>query len=155
VGLRGDFERARAILAPLEAELAQRSPEAQVRYALELGRTYVPGASARDRRRASSASAHGRSTCRRSRLRGRRSSTSSRSTRLHMMVMVDDDPADQLAWNYKAIAYLEQSTQPDARKWEGSLRNNIGHANRCSATTTRRSRSSACRSRHTSATGAR
>ncbi|HTJ05118.1 MAG TPA: hypothetical protein VL624_07215, partial [Caldimonas sp.] len=26
-GLRGDFERARAILVPLEAELEQRSPE--------------------------------------------------------------------------------------------------------------------------------
>jgi tetratricopeptide (TPR) repeat protein len=129
-GLRGDFERARAILVPLEAELEQRSPEGQVRYALELGRTYAspahpPETQTREQReRAGPLYLQAFETAKAAQL------DSLAIDALHMMVMVDTDPADQLAWNYKAIAYLEQSKQPDARKWEGSLRNNIGHANR-------------------------
>jgi tetratricopeptide (TPR) repeat protein len=45
-----------------------------------------------------------------------------------MMVAVDTDPNDQLEWNLKAIDYMEQSTQPEAKAWEGSLRNNVGYA---------------------------
>jgi len=129
-GLRGDFERARTILAPLEAELAQRSSEAKVRYALELGRTHVspvhpPETRTHEQRE-------------RARILYMQAFETAKAAQLdflaidalHMMVMVDDDPADQLAWNIKALAYLEQSTQAEARKWEGSLRNNVGHANR-------------------------
>jgi tetratricopeptide (TPR) repeat protein len=36
-------------------------------------------------------------------------------------------PADQkLAWNLKALALAEKSTEPKARKWLGSLYNNMG-----------------------------
>ena len=45
-----------------------------------------------------------------------------------MMNMVDAEPADQLAWDEKALAYMEASSQEEAKKWEGSLRNNLGYA---------------------------
>nr|HET7857576.1 tetratricopeptide repeat protein [Caldimonas sp.] len=129
-GLRGDFERARATLAPLEAELPKRSAEAKVRYALELGRTYASPAHPPETQ-----TPEQRERARPLYLEAFETAKAAQLDRLaidalHMMVMVDSDPADQLAWNIKAITYLEQSTQADARKWEGSLRNNIGHAQR-------------------------
>jgi tetratricopeptide (TPR) repeat protein len=48
---------------------------------------------------------------------------------LHMMSTVDTDPADQLKWDLKALAFMENSSQADAKTWEGSLRNNVGYAN--------------------------
>ena len=45
-----------------------------------------------------------------------------------MLAFVDTDPADQLAWGLRALAVLEGSAQPAARRWEGSLRNNVGSA---------------------------
>jgi tetratricopeptide (TPR) repeat protein len=129
-GLRGDFARARAVLASLEAELPERSAEAKVRHALELGRTVASPAHPPESQTAAQRE--------RARIDYRRAFETAKAAQLdflaidalHMMVMVDTGPADQLAWNVKAIAYMEQSTQPDARKWEGSLRNNVGHANR-------------------------
>ena len=47
---------------------------------------------------------------------------------LHMMVMVDNEPEQQLAWNEKAVAYMEASSQPAAKGWAGSLYNNVGYA---------------------------
>jgi tetratricopeptide (TPR) repeat protein len=129
-GLRGDFERARALLASLDAELPQRSAEAKVRHALELGRTYAstvhsPEAlTAEQRERARALYLQAFETAKAAQL------DFLALDALHMMVMVETDPADQLAWDLKGIAYMEQSMQPDARKWEGSLRNNVGHANR-------------------------
>lgn len=129
-GLRGDFERARTVLAPLEAELPQRSAEAKVRHALELGRTYASAAHPPETQ-----TREQRERARPLYLQAFETAKAARLDRLaidalHMMVMVEDDPADQLAWNTKAIAYMEQSTQADARKWEGPLRNNVGHAQR-------------------------
>jgi tetratricopeptide (TPR) repeat protein len=129
-GLRQDFEHARAVLAQLEPELSQRSPEAQVRYALELGRTYASAAHPPE-----TLTADQRDLARVLYVRAFETAKAARLDNLaidalHMMVNVDPQPADQLAWNYKALAYLEQSSQPDARKWEGALRNNVGHANR-------------------------
>jgi len=48
---------------------------------------------------------------------------------LHMMATVDTGPHDQLAWDLKALTYMESSPQAEAKKWEGSLRNNVGYAN--------------------------
>jgi tetratricopeptide (TPR) repeat protein len=41
---------------------------------------------------------------------------------------VDTEPARQLEWDERAIAYLERSDQADAKRWEGALRNNVGYA---------------------------
>jgi tetratricopeptide (TPR) repeat protein len=47
---------------------------------------------------------------------------------LHMMTFVDTAPQDQVEWNRKALAFMESSSQPAAKKWEGSLHNNMGYA---------------------------
>ncbi len=47
-----------------------------------------------------------------------------------MMPVVDAEPDRQLEWNEKALAFLERSDQPEAKRWEASLRNNVGHAKR-------------------------
>lgn len=127
-GIRGDFERARSILAPLQAQLPVVSAEAKVRYALELGRTYASTThppellTGENRERARALYLQAFETAKAAQL------DDLAIDALHMMVIVDSDPADQLAWNLKALAYMEQSSQPEARKWEGSLRNNVGYA---------------------------
>ena len=45
-----------------------------------------------------------------------------------MMAFVDTEPIDQLKWGQQALALAERSTQPAARAWEASLRNNVGYA---------------------------
>lgn len=47
---------------------------------------------------------------------------------VHMMAFVDVEPEEQLTWDLEALALLESSTQAGARKWEASLRNNVGYA---------------------------
>ena len=126
-GLRRQFDTARATLAPLESRLATASPEAQVRYHLELGRSFASATHPRDNPLANRETARGHFM---------RAFSVAQSAALdnlaidalHMMPTVDTEPAQQLAWNEKALAYLEQSTQPDAKRWEASLRNNVGHA---------------------------
>jgi tetratricopeptide (TPR) repeat protein len=43
----------------------------------------------------------------------------------HMLAIIAPPP-EQLAWNLQALALAEQSAQPAARRWRGSLYNNIG-----------------------------
>ncbi len=43
-----------------------------------------------------------------------------------MMPFVETDPTLRLAWNRSALALAEHSPQPAARRWETSLRNNLG-----------------------------
>jgi tetratricopeptide (TPR) repeat protein len=45
-----------------------------------------------------------------------------------MLAFVDTDPADQLKWGREALGVVERSSQPAARRWEASLRNNVGYA---------------------------
>jgi tetratricopeptide (TPR) repeat protein len=127
-GLRGRFADARHVLERIEPSLTGASSEARVRYALELGRTYASTAhrpedetpEAREMARSLYGSAF--EIARDARLDGLAIDA------LHMMVTVDTAPPEQLAWDLKALAYMENSTQADARTWEGSLRNNVGHA---------------------------
>jgi tetratricopeptide (TPR) repeat protein len=47
---------------------------------------------------------------------------------LHMLAFVDTAPADQLRWAQEALGILQTSSQPSAKAWEASLRNNLGYA---------------------------
>ena len=127
-GLRGDFDRARAILAGVEPQLAHAGAQVRVRYALELGRSY-------------SSAAHPESTQtpqvkELARVQYRQAYETARAQgmdglaidALHMMAFVDTAPADQLRWDQQALAIALASTQPGAKKWEASLRNNLGYA---------------------------
>lgn len=126
-GLRRQFDTARETLATLEPRLAGASAEAQVRYHLELGRSYASATHPPDNPPANREAA-------RNHFMQAFSLAQSAALdylaidALHMMPFVDNEPAQQLAWNEKALRYMEQSTQPDAKRWDASLRNNVGYA---------------------------
>jgi len=127
-GLRGAFEQARATLAPLRPELAAAGAEARVRFALEWGRSW---ASATHPPEALTAAALGEA--RASFQLALDAAVAAHLDALaidalHMMAFVDPAPADQLRWGQAALAVALASDQPRARRWEASLRNNIGYA---------------------------
>ncbi len=127
-GLRGDFARAQDILAKLEAQLASASPQAQTRHALEVGRSWAsathPQSSqtpqAKERARAAYRQALD--------LAKKHQLDDLGVDALHMLAFVDTAPTDQLRWAREALAVVQASAQPAARKWEASVRNNIGYA---------------------------
>jgi tetratricopeptide (TPR) repeat protein len=127
-GIRGNFTKARDILAVVEPRQSNASAQVQVRYFLELGRTYASAthpAQARtpeNREQARSHFVHAHEIAARAGL------DYLAIDALHMMPFVDTDPDRQLDWNEKALAYMEHSDQADAKGWEGSLRNNVGYA---------------------------
>ena len=127
-GLRQDFARAREILAAVEPQLESASGEVKTRYFLELGRTYASPAHSPE-----SQTSEGREKARSAYLLAfGLARTTELDTlaidALHMMVAADPDPEDQIKWNKAALGYMETSNQPEARQWEGSLRNNLGYA---------------------------
>ncbi|HET7525527.1 MAG TPA: tetratricopeptide repeat protein, partial [Burkholderiaceae bacterium] len=127
-GLRRDFDRARAVLAEAQPQLNDASAEAQVHYWLELGRTYCSAthddASQNDEAKARARTAYGNALA----LARAASLDSLAIDTLHMYAFVDRTPADELRYVDQALALLQASTQPDAKGWEASLRNNRGYA---------------------------
>jgi tetratricopeptide (TPR) repeat protein len=127
-GIRKDFARAREILASIESQVKSGPPEARVRYFLELGRTYASAThppqsqTVETRQTARSMYTQAFEAARQAGL------DELAVDALHMMSFVDTEPKDQLAWDLKAIAYMEGSTQPRAKNWEASLYNNVGYA---------------------------
>ena len=128
VGLRGDFASAKQILKSIEPEVASASTEAQVRYELEVGRTLVSAKHA-----AESQTPDVKEQARARYLRAFELAKSGQLDALaidalHMLAFVDTAPLDQLKWGEQALAIALGATQPAARKWEASLRNNLGYA---------------------------
>jgi tetratricopeptide (TPR) repeat protein len=127
-GLRRQFDQARATLAGIAAPVEKAGAEARTRYYLELGRTHVSAthkpAEITDeaRRRAKDAYLKAFEIAREGKL------DYLAIDALHMMPFVETDKASALKWNQQALEVLVASTQADARKWEGSLRNNTGYA---------------------------
>ena len=127
-GLRKDFATARAVLRDIEPQTAQAGAEARVRYFLELGRTYASAAHApeqmtqQDRDLAHAAYVRALDEARAARL------DNLAIDAIHMFAFIDTAPAEQLEWGRQALAVVEQSTQPAAKRWEASIRNNIGYA---------------------------
>lgn len=125
-GLRGDFARARAILEDLDVSKA--GPEPRIRHALELGRTYASAAHPKESQTAEAKA--------RARVLYVQAFELARKEKLdtlaidavHMLAFVDTAPVDQLKWAQEALALVESSAQPAAKRWEASLRNNAGYA---------------------------
>ncbi|MES2947997.1 MAG: tetratricopeptide repeat protein [Pseudomonadota bacterium] len=127
-GLRKDFAKAQGILQSIAKDAPTAGPEARARYALELGRTYASAAhppervTAESRRLARASFESARAIAKDARLDGLAIDA------IHMLAFVDTAPADQLKWGQEALAVVEASLQPDAKKWEASVRNNVGYA---------------------------
>lgn len=127
-GLRGEFAKAQDLLKSIEKSVTTAGPEARARYALELGRTHASAthppelrtAQSKELARASYESAL--QIARGAHLDGLAIDA------IHMLAFVDTAPADQLKWGQEALAVVEASSQPAAKKWEASIRNNIGYA---------------------------
>ena len=128
VGLRGDVAGAQQILKSIETEVASASTEAQVRYELEVGRTLVSAKHAAESL-TPDVKAQGRARYLRAFELAKSGQLDALAIdALHMLAFVDTAPADQLRWGEQALAIALGSTQPAARKWEASLRNNVGYA---------------------------
>jgi tetratricopeptide (TPR) repeat protein len=127
-GLRRDFARAQGILRSIEPQILTASAEARVRHALEFGRTLASATHASEsqtpevKELARSAYLRAFELAKAERLDGHAVDA------LHMLAFVDTAPLDQLKWGQKALAIVDASTQPSAKKWEASLRNNVGYA---------------------------
>jgi len=128
LGLRRDFERAREELRAVAKELDRAGAEARTRYFLELGRTYASAAHPAELQ-TPQASELARSAYRQAIELARTASLDGLAIdAIHMMAFVETDAADQLTWAEEALRIVESSTQPAARRWEASIRNNLGHA---------------------------
>lgn len=127
-GLRRDFTRALAILDEMAPEVARAGPEARARHALERGRCRVSAAHARDAITAADRDL-ARADYEAAAAIAREAGLDALAVdALHMLALVDTAPADQLRRNREALAVAAASGQPDARRWEAPLRNNIGLA---------------------------
>jgi tetratricopeptide (TPR) repeat protein len=127
-GLRRRFDEARTVLASIAPRIESESPEAQTRYFLELGRTHASPAHPPE-----AGTPANREIARSHYMRAFQVASDAKLDALaidalHMMPMVDTDAAQQLEWNQKALDFMERSSQPAAKRWEASLRNNVGYA---------------------------
>jgi len=127
-GLRKDFDKARQVLREVEGGLATAGPEARIRWHLEWGRSFAsaahppPGASA-------DAAAQARQSFHQALSLARAAERDALAIdALHMMAFVDTQPVEQLHWAQQALSVVQTSQQPDAQRWEASIRHNMGYA---------------------------
>lgn len=127
-GLRRDFAKAQEILKSIEASVPKAGAEVRVRYALELGRTYASATHPPEAKTAA-AEALARSAYESALAVAKAEHLDALAIdAIHMLAFVDTAPADQLKWAQQALAVVLASSQPAAKKWEASVRNNIGYA---------------------------
>lgn len=127
-GLRKDFDAARKMLRQIEPAMDTAGPEARVRYELELGRSHASAAHTPEQMTSGGKA--------QARLHFDAALSKARAARLdalavdaiHMFAFLDTSPADQLKWSKAALELVQASTQPEAKRWEPSVRNNLGHA---------------------------
>lgn len=128
LGLRKDFAKAQSELAAVEPQIQTAGFEARARYALELGRTYASATHSKEllteaaKTQARAAFTEALAIARSGKL------DALAIDAIHMFAFVDKAPADQLKWAQEALAVSVASDQPAARRWEGSIRNNLGMA---------------------------
>lgn len=127
-GLRKDFSRAQAILTEVEPKVSSAGAEARARFALEYGRT-LASATHPPETQTDTAKALARSRFESALAIAREDKLDALAIdAIHMLAFVDTAPADQRKWAQAALAVVEASDQPAAKKWEASVRNNLGYA---------------------------
>lgn len=125
---RRKFSEARNELKSIELNVESAGPEGQIRYWLELGRTYASHQhppetqSPAAKQNARQAYQLARDLAARANLDGLEIDAT------HMFAFVDTAPADQLKWGLESLALIEESDQLEAKKWEASIQNNVGEA---------------------------
>jgi tetratricopeptide (TPR) repeat protein len=124
-GLRRQFDRAQDILAGIQTQISSASIEAQIYYALELGRSY---ASAKHTNPSPDAIATARAAYLQAYALAQGHNDALAIDALHMLAFVDTAPQEQLHWAEAALAIAVSSANANAQKWQASLRNNAGYA---------------------------
>jgi tetratricopeptide (TPR) repeat protein len=119
---------ARDTLVPVAAALPAAGPDAVARYWLELGRTWISAVTTPEERTTAALAAARDAYLRAIDAAGEAGLDALAIDAIHMMAFVDTDPADQAAWNTRALDIALASEDPAARRWEASLRNNLGMA---------------------------
>jgi tetratricopeptide (TPR) repeat protein len=118
--LRAKFEEAHRILDGVEQGLrGQDVPRVRVRYLLERGRCFN---SDKAPARALPLFREAWDVARAAKLDGLAVDAA------HMVAIAEADPKAQERWNREAIAYAEASPDPEAKRWLGSLLNNLAWA---------------------------
>jgi tetratricopeptide (TPR) repeat protein len=118
--LRRNFAEAHRLLDRVEPRLATSSAKIAIRYALERGRTFNSTGGDENKRRAK---ALFESAWERASAAGLDFYAIDAA---HMLAIVTAAPAEQHAWNRKALAVAERTPDARAKKWLVSLYNNIG-----------------------------
>lgn len=127
LGLRRQFDEARAVLGAIVTEVPAAGAEARIRYQLELGRTYASSTHAPDQR-SDAHSALARAAFEAALSEARDAGMDGLAIdAIHMMAFIDVTPAAQVTWAETALAVVLASTQPDAQRWEPSIRHNLGY----------------------------
>jgi len=127
-GLRRDFVRARQLLSEVETRLAQAGAEAQVRYWLELGRTWA-SATHRPEELTAEAGKAARDAYDRALAIAKSAGLDGLAIdTVHMYAFIDTAPEDGIKWADEGLKIANASAQPAARRWEATLRNNRGVA---------------------------
>lgn len=127
-GLRGDPQRARAVLKEMHTALEGAGDEPRVRWLLEWGRSWI-SATTRPEERTPEALAAARTAYLQAWERAEAAALHGLAVdAVHMLAFVDDTPADQLTWANRALAIAQASTQPEAQRWLATLRHNRGLA---------------------------
>lgn len=115
MGLQGKFDQAHATLDQAQAMLTDEMNVACIRYLLERGRVF----------RSSGQGSKAIPLFLEAWQLGRRTGQDDLAVdAAHMLGITGTDQAERMEWNLKAVALAEQSQQ--ARRWLGSLYNNIG-----------------------------
>ncbi len=115
-GLQHHFAEAHQTLNSVEPMLTDGLKESRVRYLLERGRVFNSSGNKVEARPLFLAAWE---------LAGSIQADGYAVDAAHMIAIIEP-PEAALEWNLKALDYAEKSVQPRARKWLGSLYNNIG-----------------------------
>ena len=127
-GLRRDFGGARGVLREIEPQIPTAGAEARARYHLEWGRTLASAAHSAEQM-PPSAQAEARRSYETALAIAREAHLDALAIdAIHMFAFLDTSPADQLRWGQAALELVQASQQADAKRWEASIRNNIGYA---------------------------
>jgi hypothetical protein len=127
-GLRRDFAKAREILAEVQPQIEKAGPEAQVRYWLELGRTWA-SATHKPEQLTPDAKAQARNAYDRALSIAKAGKLDALAIdTVHMYAFIDTDAESGIKWADEGLRLAKASTQPEARRWEATLRNNRGVA---------------------------
>ena len=115
-GLQREFDAAHETLDGAEARLPDASATTRVRYLLERGRVFNSSGKRDDARPLFLEAWE----------MGKSAGEDGFAVDAAHMLGIIEPPEDALAWNGKALQLAAASDQPRARKWAGSLHNNIG-----------------------------